>query len=372
LFLWILLLKPWIRDKRMSWDGMLMLCLLSMWVLDPICNYFNFSFMYNAYWINRGSWCLYLPGWQSPRGSNLPEPFFLMGGIYLWWTTINVLVFSWTLRKLRVWLPKYSMLVHIPIGYAVICALDMILELPACFTGLFAYPGAPVWATLWAGTPHQFPLYETFFMNFNYTSIGLLRFYRDDKGESWAEKGVSRMQLSAKAKTTVRFFALLGFCNLSYFIVYFMPYNWMAMQADTFPKYPSYMRYEICGHGTPYACPSREVPVQSRTSLAIPPDDPHFARGEIDEPLQPSACRAFRCGAGRRRRLLVAVARLAGDSRLDARRGPTGPLGQGRTRARTRRREIAVHAQLYFRRIEVAARHRHSRGRSGDAVACRS
>jgi len=277
LFLWILLVKPWIRDKRISWDGMLMLSLLSMWVLDPICNYFNFTFMYNAYWINRGSWCLYLPGWQSPRGSNLPEPFFLMGGIYLWWTTINVLVFSWTLRKLRLWMPTYSMLVHIPIGYAVICALDMILELPACFTGLFAYPGAPAWATLWAGTPHQFPLYETFFMNFNYTSIGLLRFYRDDKGESWAEKGVSRMNLSASAKTTLRFFALVGFCNVSYFIVYFMPYNWMAMQADTFPKYPSYMRYEICGQGTPYACPSREVPVQSRHSLAIGPDDPRLS-----------------------------------------------------------------------------------------------
>jgi hypothetical protein len=277
LFLWILLLKPWIRDKRISWDGMLMLCLFSMWVLDPICNYFNFTFMYNAYWINRGSWCLYLPGWQSPRGSNLPEPFFLMGGIYLWWTTINVMAFSWTLPRLRVWMPASSLLIHVPIAYAVICALDMILELPACFTGLFAYPGAPAWATLWAGTPHQFPLYETFFMNFNYTAIGLLRFYRDDKGESWAEKGVRRMDLSATAKTTVRFFALLGFCNLSYFIVYFMPYNWMAMQADTFPKYPSYMRYEICGQGTPYACPSREVPVQSRTSLAIPPDDPRLS-----------------------------------------------------------------------------------------------
>ena len=233
--------------------------------------------MYNAYWVNMGSWCSYLPGWQSPRGSNLPEPVFLMGGIYLWWTTINVLVFCWTLRKLRVWLPNHSMLIHVPLGYLMICALDLILELPACFTGLFAYPGAPAWATLWAGTPHQFPLYETFFMNFNYTSIGLLRFYRDDKGESFAERGVSAIRAPEAAKTLMRFFAMLGFCNVSYFIVYFMPYNWMAMQSDTFPKYPSYMRYEICGQGTPYACPSREVPVPSRNSLAVPPNDPRLS-----------------------------------------------------------------------------------------------
>lgn len=277
LFLWMLLIKPWIRDKKISWDGMLMLCLFTMWVQDPMCNYFNFTFMYNAHWVNMGSWSSYLPGWQSPRGSNLPEPFFLMGGIYLWWTTINVLVFCWTLKKLRVWMPRHSMLVHIPLAYLVICALDLVLEVPACFTGLFAYPGAPKWITLWAGEPHQFPLYETFFMNFNYLSIGLLRYFRDDQGQSWAERGINTFRLSARAKTAMRFFALLGFCNISYFIVYFMPYNWMALQADTFPKYPSYMRYEICGEGTPYACPSREVPIPSRNSIAIPPTDPRLS-----------------------------------------------------------------------------------------------
>src|SRR3546814_1858443 len=73
----------------MPWDGMLMLALLTMWIQDPMCNYFNFTFMYNAHFVNMGSWSSFLPGWQSPRGSNLPEPIFLMGGIYLWWTTIN-------------------------------------------------------------------------------------------------------------------------------------------------------------------------------------------------------------------------------------------------------------------------------------------
>src|SRR3546814_16200910 len=85
----------------MPWDGMLMLALLTMWIQDPMCNYFNFTFMYNAHFVNMGSWSSFLPGWQSPRGSNLPEPIFLMGGIYLWWTTINVLAFAWSLKKLR-------------------------------------------------------------------------------------------------------------------------------------------------------------------------------------------------------------------------------------------------------------------------------
>jgi len=277
LSLWFVLIRPWTRTGRLSWDGMLMLALLTMWVQDPMCNYFNFTFMYNAYFVNMGSWTSELPGWQSPRAGNLPEPLFLMSGIYLWWTLLSIVVFSWMLKKCRAWLPNLSMLGHLPIAFAAICLLDIALEIPAGWLGLFAYAGAPPALTLWAGKPYQFPIYETVFMNFNYFSIGLLRFFRDDHGESWAERGASSLKLPARAKSLLRFFALVGFCNMSYFIVYFMPYNWMAMQAGTMPKYPSYMRVDICGQGTPYACPSREVPVPSRSSLAISPDDPRLS-----------------------------------------------------------------------------------------------
>jgi hypothetical protein len=61
------------------------------------------------------------------------------------------------------------------------------------------------------------------------------------------------------------------------FIVFFLPYTWFALKADSFPKLPSYLLTEICGRGTPYACPSREVPIPSRRSLAIAPDDPRLS-----------------------------------------------------------------------------------------------
>src|SRR3546814_17424666 len=91
-----------------------------------------------------------------------------MCGIYLWWTTINVLAFAWSLKKLRVLLPNWSTLAHIPIAFCMIVFLDAILEIPATRFGLFAYPGAPYSLTLWAGKYYQFPIYENIFMNFNY------------------------------------------------------------------------------------------------------------------------------------------------------------------------------------------------------------
>jgi hypothetical protein len=47
----------------------------------------------------------------------------------------------------------------------------------------------------------------------------------------------------------------------------------MAIQADSFAPAPSYVRNGICGEGTAYACPNRYVPMPSRASLHIGPDD---------------------------------------------------------------------------------------------------
>jgi hypothetical protein len=274
LFFWIIVIRPWWRQGELTWDGMLTIACLSMWIQDPMCNYFNFTFMYNGYFHNMGSWASFIPGWQSPRGSNLPEPILLTGGVYLWFCTLNVITFSWLLHRLRIWWPKVSTLAHVPVAFTSLVLLDLALQIPATRLGLFAYPGAPAALTFWAGEPYQFPIYADLLINGVFLSIGLLRYYRDDRGYSIVERGIDRLIRLKWSQKLARVLALIGYCNLSYFVVYFLPYAWVAMSADSFPRYPSYMLSEICGRGTPYACPSREVPVPSRRSRApIGPED---------------------------------------------------------------------------------------------------
>jgi Spirocyclase AveC-like len=274
LFFWYVVVRPWRRAGELTWDGMLTIACLSMWIQDPMCNYFNFTFMYNGHFRNMGSWASFLPGWQSPHGSNLPEPLFLTGGVYLWFCTLNVITFSWLLSRLREWWPSASTLAHVPVAFSSLVLLDLTLQLPATRLGLFAYPGAPAALTFWAGEPHQFPIYADLLINGVFLSIGLLRFYRDDRGYSLVERGIDRLRVRRPVRKLGRTLALIGFCNLSYFIVYFLPYAWVAMAADSFPHYPSYMLSGMCGQGTPYACPSREVPVPSRhTRAVVGPED---------------------------------------------------------------------------------------------------
>ena len=50
--IWFTLINPWRKTGEVSWDGMLCVVALTLWFQDPIDNYFNFAFSYNAYFIN--------------------------------------------------------------------------------------------------------------------------------------------------------------------------------------------------------------------------------------------------------------------------------------------------------------------------------
>lgn len=45
------------------------------------------------------------------------------------------------------------------------------------------------------------------------------------------------------------------------------------MKADSFAELPSYLRANVCGTGTPNACPNRAVPTPRKGSRTIGPND---------------------------------------------------------------------------------------------------
>lgn len=278
--IWYTLINPWRKTGEVSWDGMLCVVALSLWFQDPIDNYFNFVFSYNAYFINFTSWATYIPGWESPRQENFPEPLFLMGGLYIVFLCGLVILGCWILNKCKTtWLPNSSVLMHLLVCFAAFFVFDLIVEATLCRYEIFAYGGSYHALTLWAGEYYQFPLYESFCVAGIGTTLTVLRYFKDDKGYSFAERGVQNLNLPKSGKKMVSFLSILGFAHVAMFVVFFFPFNWFSLKADSYPQTSSYLRYEVCGKGTPYACPSREVPIPSKKSLAIGPDDPRLSAG---------------------------------------------------------------------------------------------
>ena len=188
--IWVFLLRPILRTRELSWDGMLLLICFSMWIQDPMDDYFNFTFSYNAYFINMASWAVYLPGWSSPRHEFYPEPIIFMGGMYIWFVFGFSILGCWVLNKCRTaWMPEQSVLTHLAVVLASLAALDLVIEVVCIRQQLFAYSGAVRAWSLWPGTPHQFPLYESILIGLLCTALTAFRYFRDDRGLSFAEKG---------------------------------------------------------------------------------------------------------------------------------------------------------------------------------------
>lgn len=280
LLVWFCIIKPWRQNGELSWDGMLCITAFTLFFQDPIDNYFNFAFSYNAYMINMTSWATYIPGWESPRQENFPEPLLFNGGSYMIFLCGFTLLAGKILMKCRSsWLPNQSILVHLLVVFIAFFIVDLIVESIYCRLEIFGYGGTYHPLTLWPGEYYQFPLYESACVGGTVTALAAFRHFKDDKGLSFAERGLHTLKLSKPAKKAVSLLAVMGFAHVLFFVVFFVPFNWFTLKADSFPEMSSYMLFEVCGEGTPYACPSREVPIPSKTSLAISPDDPRLSPG---------------------------------------------------------------------------------------------
>lgn len=276
--IWYCLVNPWRKNGEVSWDGMLCITAFSLWYLDPVDNYFNFNFAYNAHFYNMTSWTTYIPGWVSPRQENFPEPLFLLSGMYIMFLCGFTLLACkvLTLCKTR-WLPNRSVLVHLAVVFVVFALVDFAIEAIFCRYEIFNYGGVYAPLTLWAGEYYQFPIYESLCVSGIVTVLACLRYFKDDRGYSFAERGIQHLHLSKPKRKFVSFLAILGFAHTVFLLVFFVPYLYFSLKVDTFAKTSSYLRFEVCGEGTPNACAGSEVPIPSKTSLTIAPDDPRLS-----------------------------------------------------------------------------------------------
>src|SRR5579862_8809636 len=55
-FLWLKAIRPWITERRVPFDGKLLLGLMTAYVVDPILNFYNHDFAMNAHSVSFGAW----------------------------------------------------------------------------------------------------------------------------------------------------------------------------------------------------------------------------------------------------------------------------------------------------------------------------
>ena len=259
------------RERRLTFDAILLIAWSSVMWQDPVLNYIRPTFFYNSYLISFGSWVEGIPGWISPNGGNLPSPLFMSGVGYLACLFFSIGITA-AMRAAKRRIPSIGVPGLLLVAFVTAFFMDMAYEVFMVRTSLYAYNGAIHDLSLWGGERYQFPLYESVFWGFVWASSGVLRYFRDDKGRSVVERGTEALTVSQRTQTAYRTLAVIGFLNVMY-LIFNICINFAALQIDRTPAgYPTYLRNDMCGAGTEYACPGPEVPIPMSPGLVNQPD----------------------------------------------------------------------------------------------------
>lgn len=260
------IVRPLARRMPLPWDGLMIgALLLAVWQ-----NYLvNMTFMvsvYNSFAINRGSWYQYVPLYQPDARGFAEAPLLTFGILGLW--ALSVIWVCFVMRQVQRRWPGLSNGKMMVVMFAFCSVFLMCAELIWLRTGTYIYPGAvDNWLTLFRGHYYQLPLYEVPLFGICTALFVGVRFWRNDRGESIAERGLSQIRVSQKRKTVLRFLALTGVFNVILFVTFNLPWALIAQRYHS--SWPedvqkrSYFVQQICGPKVGKACPGPGIPRES-------------------------------------------------------------------------------------------------------------
>ncbi|MHB8694449.1 MAG: spirocyclase AveC family protein [Solirubrobacteraceae bacterium] len=254
------LVRPWMRDRAIATDGLLCLAFLAIVWQDPISNYAAPYLTYNSYLLNMGSWVQGIPGWgtASHPGAMTVDPVLFSAPNYVFATLFMAILGGKYLDAIGRRAPRVSNAGRVAILFGTMLIVWPIIE-GGMYTplGFFAFPGGAF--SLFPDAYDKYPLPQVLCAAAYMVGFTALRYFKNDKGQTIAERGVDRLRVGIRSRTALRLLALVGVSNLIYLATYNIPLAaWTGATTGAWPadlQSRSYLTDYICGDGTNRLCP---------------------------------------------------------------------------------------------------------------------
>lgn len=259
--LYRLVLAPWHREHRLPYDGLVFLAALAVSVYDPLNAYFHAWFAYNSYFFNRGTPMVELPGWQSyhaPGEQIAWAPFFIPALYAVMFVGLAALGCTVMRRAGNRW-PQLPGAALLGICFGVMFVLDAALEGPIMMRlGYWEHTG---WSFPFLDGYHGHnALKNIVFVAMSVTLAAGLRFFRNDRGETLAERGAARLGTTGVKVNALRLLAVIAAIQVVLLVGYHAPVAISTLLNPDNAWHPamvdnSYLNDHLCGYGTPRTCP---------------------------------------------------------------------------------------------------------------------
>ncbi len=227
--LWLVVIRPLVHRQRLGFDGLFLLAavLLNFW--DPLDNYAQFAFQYNAFHLNVGSWGGYIPGWQSPQAELWVVPIAWVLSAYAWGFFLAAKSGCAVIESLEKRRPKWGWVRQYAVVFVanavIAAAAELVFLQIGAIVNILPYEGL----TLWNSGLGAWPIYNPLLFSATWTVLTALRRSARFDGLSFVERGVGGLTSSPKAQSAIRFLAIFAFMEVAYIGLYFVPFNLFAM-----------------------------------------------------------------------------------------------------------------------------------------------
>jgi hypothetical protein len=255
-FLYWFLVRPWRRERQVTADGMFCVALLLVSFYDPACAYFKMWFAYNSHLVNFGNPLAAVPGFHGDSTySAFAWPVFWVPSFYVYAVLPLMMLGSWAMRRLRARNPGLPWWALVGACFGGMVVMELILE-PVVFMRLHLYAE---WSEPALGSGNTVePLVNLIFASLLFTALSCLRFFRDDRGLTLAERGADRI-VNRRTALLRRFLAVIALTQVIFFVCYHIPVAiWTGSSSSHVSSYVSkrsYLLDHFCGPGTRRPCP---------------------------------------------------------------------------------------------------------------------
>jgi hypothetical protein len=272
------LIRPWLRERVVATDGLFCVAFVTLVWQNPLSNYFEPFLTWNSYLLNMGSWVNGVPGWASfgRPGQMLLDPILFEIPTFVVTPLLVMMGGCWLMNRMKARWPRLG-----DAGLVGALFAMMLVAWPLIEGGLYVPLGTFTLAGggfgLFPNSYHKYPLAQVVCASAWMAAFTAIRYFRNGKGQTLAERGIDRVTGTLGRKTLLRFLALVGVANAVFLVTYNLPLAlWTKANPGAWPaaiQSRSYFTDYICGAGTPRICPH---PVASRAPHVVPFASPQW------------------------------------------------------------------------------------------------